>query len=742
MVYALFSENRQSCRMRPVNAVALAVSVAIAGSVLPIRAALAQTQAVTPAEGEQSDQLQEVVITAQKRAEDLQKVNISATVLSTQDLLDKHVNTIEDLANVAPGLSIQPQSTGESFINIRGVGVQATSPTSSNGVAYYVDGQYIPDNFTNLFSLFDIGSVQVLRGPQGTLVGENATGGAILVTSVQPSLGGTSGYYRQTFGNYGEAKEEGAINFALNDTLAMRAAFVSETENSYTRNLGSGAVGQFNLETPGNVDTQAVRLQLLWAPTSDLSITGRFEKFQSRTDGPAIKPQADPATDPFSAALQNQPYVVAYSAPTSFNVYGNRGALEVKWDLTPAMELRSVTSLQDGHETDAEDFDFGRDLADWTLQRRTDVRTFTQELNLLSTAPGPFQWVAGAYYLDTSTPLNLDFSFQPPVGDRVNAFYSPYGISKHFNRAVFGQVSYAFSPSWSVTLGGRYTEDRLPYHATSFPGPTEVITSTEARSSKPMGKAAINYNVTDDSLLYVSVANGYKAGGGNLTQPSTYGPEENVVEELGLKTTVLDHHLRINADVFDSKYQHIQVQQFVGGTPATTNAAGAKFTGGEAELTGVVGDFRADAGAAYLHGYFSGSFLYSGPPELIEAGSVTPYSPKWQINASAQYDFHVGAGKLTPRVQYSYEDSQTIFPIEAGTTPGPLLLLPSHGILNANMTYEAPANWTLEAYVTNIASKVYVANIVNAGLGPGGYVYDAPRQFGVRVGYRFDTAGK
>ena len=84
---------------------------------------------------------------------------------------------------------------------------------------------------------------------------------------------------------------------------------------------------------------------------------------------------------------------------------------------------------------------------------------------------------------------------------------------------------------------------------------------------------------------------------------------------------------------------------------------------------------------------------------------------------------------------------RTIFPIEAGTTPGPLLLLPSHGILSANLTYEAPKNWTLEAYVTNIASKVYVANIVNAGLGPGGYVYDAPRQFGVRVGYRFDTAG-
>jgi iron complex outermembrane receptor protein len=304
-------------------------------------------------------------------------------------------------------------------------------------------------------------------------------------------------------------------------------------------------------------------------------------------------------------------------------------------------------------------------------------------------------------------------------------------------------VNYAFTDSWSLTLGGRYTEDNLPYHAISYLGPNEVITSNDARSSKPMGKVAINYNVTSDTLLYVSLANGYKAGGGNLgDSPGTYGPEENVVTELGVKTTVLDHHLRVNADVFNSDYQHIQLQQFVDGAPATTNAAGAKFTGGELETTGVVGDFRMDASAAYLHGYFTGNFFYSAPPELIEQGSVTPYSPRWEFNASAQYDFHVGPGKLTPRVQFEYEDSETIFPTQAGTTPGPLLLLPSHGIWDANLTYQAAANWTLEAYVTNIASKNYVANIVNAGLGPGGYVYDAPRQFGARIGYRFDTASK
>jgi iron complex outermembrane receptor protein len=341
---------------------AIAQCIAFVSAISLAATAHAQTASEQGASG---DTLEDVVITAEKRSEDLQKVPISATVVTAADLAVKNINTIQDLGNIAPGVSVQPQSTGESFINIRGVGVQATSPTSSNGVVFYVDSQYIPDNFTNLFSLFDIGSVQILRGPQGTLVGVNATGGAILVSTAQPQLNDTSGYYTQTIGNYSDFKEEGAINLPISDTLAMRAAFVSETQDSFTKNLGSGVPGSFNLDAPGNVDTQAVRLQLLWQPFDALSVTARLEKFQSRTDGPALKPIANPATDPFSAGLQNQPYVVAYSQPTFFNVFGERGSAEIKWDITPGIQLRSVTSIQDGREQDSEDFDFGRDINNW-----------------------------------------------------------------------------------------------------------------------------------------------------------------------------------------------------------------------------------------------------------------------------------------------------------------------------------------------------------------------------------------
>jgi iron complex outermembrane receptor protein len=732
--------NRKESYANHTAGVATAVAFALAGAALHPQQAAAQSAAL--ATDTQSDQLQEVVITAEKRSEDLQKVAISATVLSGDELAQKGVSTLQDLGNVTPGLSIQPQTTGESFINIRGVGVQATSPTSSNGVVFYVDSQYIPDNFTNLFSLFDIGSVQVLRGPQGTLVGVNATGGAILVNTAQPELNSTSGYYTQTIGNYSDFKEEAALNLPISDTLAARAAVVSETEDSFTKNLGSGVTGTFNLENPGNLNTKAVRLQLLWQPTADFQTTLRLEKFQSLTDGPAVKPLADPATDPFSASIQNEPYVVAYSHATFFNIYGERGSAEIKWDLAPGVQLRSVTSVQDGHESDEEDQDFGRDVANVSLQRRTDVQTVTQEVNLLSTGSGPLQWVVGVYYLDTSTPLELAFTSQPAgVPAPIGFFVSPYGVAKHFSRAAFGQVTYNFTPSWSVTLGGRYTEDSLPYNALSFLGPNTVVTSADPTSDKPTGKAAINWNVTEDSLLYVSLANGYKAGGQNLVG-AAYGDETNVVTEFGVKSTILDHHLRVDADVFNSNYQHIQLQQFIGGAPVTSNAAGAKFDGGELELTGLFGDFRLDANAAYLHGYFTGAFVYSTNPLPTLAGSPTPYSPTWQGTLGAQYDFHLGSGKLTPRVQWSYEGSETTIPEYAAQTLPVYNVLQAHGIVDANLTYKAAQHWTAAAYVLNATNKVYVANTVDIGLGSNGLMYNAPRQFGVRVNYSFGSSAK
>ncbi len=716
-----------------------AIAFALAGITAAPHAARAQAVA---ADTSGADVLQEVVITAEKRSEDLQKVAISATVLTSEDLAEKNVTTMQDLGNVTPGLSIQPQSTGESFVNIRGVGVQATSPTSSNGVVYYVDSQYIPDNFTNLFSLYDLANVQVLRGPQGTLVGVNATGGAILVNTVQPDFNGTSGYYRQTVGNYADYKEEAALNLPITDTIAARAAVVSETQDSFTQNLGSGVRGQFNLENPGNINTKAVRLQVLWQPMEDLSATLRLEKFQSLTDGPAVKPVANPATDPFSASIQNLPYVVGYDAPTLFNIYGERGSAEIKWNFLPGLQIRSVTSIQDGHESDREDQDFGRDVNNWQLQRRTDVQTLTQELNVLSTDPGPLQWVAGFYYLDTSTPLELAFT-QNPAGAPapIGFFVSPYGVAKHFSAAGFGQATYDFSPSWSVTIGGRYTEDREPYNAISFLGPNTVLTHDTPSSDKLTGKAAINWSVTPDSLLYVSIANGYKAGGANLAAPA-YGDETNVVTEAGLKTTLFDRHLRFNADVFNSNYGHIQLQQFVGGAPATTNAAGARYDGAEAEFTGLLADFRFDGNVAYLHGYFSAPFFYSVNPLATPAGSPAPFSPTWMGYLGAQYDWHLGAGKITPRLQWSYEGSEITIPAYAGQVLPFYDRLQAHGLLDANLTYTAPKHWTVAAYMLNATNKVYIANTVVIGLGSNGLLYNAPRQFGVRATYAFGANDK
>jgi iron complex outermembrane receptor protein len=351
--------------------------------------------------------------------------------------------------------------------------------------------------------------------------------------------------------------------------------------------------------------------------------------------------------------------------------------------------------------------------------------------------------VAGIYYLDTSTPLELDFTLQPPgTPAPIIAFGSPGGVAKHFSEAAFAQVTYAFSPSWSVVVGGRYTEDRLPFNTISDAGGFTFATHTEPTSDKPTGKAAVNWNFTPDSLLYASISSGYKAGGGNLAGPS-YEDETNVVTELGLKTTLLDQHLRFTIDGFNSDYQHIQLQQFVNGSPDTTNAAGARFDGGELETTGILGDFRFDGSAAYLHGYFSGPFVYSSNTLPTVAGSPTPYSPTWQFEVGAQYDLHLGSGgKITPRAQWSYQGEQNTIPEFAGQTLPVYNQIQARGMVDLNLTYKALEHWTVAAYALNIGNRVYVANTVSTGLGANALQYGAPRQFGVRATYAFGSTGQ
>jgi iron complex outermembrane receptor protein len=728
----------------------------------PAQAQTAATAGAAPAESS----LGEVVITAEKKSENLQTTSVSATVRSGDELKQEGVLNVQDLQLETPGLTIQPPLSSETFINIRGVGIQQTNPASSNGVAFYIDGQAIPSLIDTVDTFYDIQDVEVLRGPQGTLVGSNSDGGAIFINSVQPTFDTMKGYLEQTFGNYNERRTEGALNMPLSDVFAARVAFVYETRDSFTTNLGEQAGSPVAptfpaaQNQPGNVNFNAVRAQLAFRPNEDFEYTLRYEPYSSRTDGFAVKPDEAavgplaayfkvPPTqfaDPTAVAIQNEPFKIDYDRNQYYNISGQRSTGTGVWHMTPGIELKSVSSYQSGYESDLTDEDASSAPADVYLVRRADFRTFTQEFNLLSTDSGPLQWVVGAYYLNTRGPLSLEF---------VNGGAGPLSvISYHTTIAGFASATYKFTDQWSFTLGGRYSHDNQPFHELgALPIPNETFKTTD---SEPTGTAKINFQATPETLIYASVSNGYKAGGMNLEippiiTPGAFKPEKNVVEEIGLKTTTLDGHLRFDGDVFNSHYTDFQVQETIVANPApgvfipapyTQTPGAARIWGAEAEFTAAFEALQANLGASYLNAKTSGTFPFTGPTGVlyeIPSGTKVPFAPDWTINAGVQYGFPFATGVLTPRVQYQYQGSQfnsishDIFPLSLGSE------IPSHGTADFRLTYNSGNHWQVEGYVTNLTNHTYIANALpspTAGAPPV-FAYGAPLQGGGRFTYRF-----
>jgi iron complex outermembrane recepter protein len=721
--------------------------------------ALSQTAVTQPAADSQSagaQELQEVVVTAQRRSENLQQVPISAVARSGDELVTEGVYNSQSLPNLTPSLSIQPSTTGATYVNIRGVGLQQTNPASSQGIAFYLDGVFEPQYNNGVDTFYDIGDVEVLRGPQGTLVGSNADGGAIFINSVKPSFDQVKGYVEQTVGRFADYRTEGAINLPISDMFAARVSFVRETENSFTSNVGEQpptGVLPSNNNQPGNVDYSQGRIQLSFKPSDSFISTLRFEAYSSSNDGAASKPDMAnftaaknpefnaPAYDPYAAAIQNRPFVIDYNYPQYFSVQGSRIGLTSVWNITDAIEVKSVTGYSSAHEKDSDDIDQSSAPGNFTEVRANYYHTTTQEIDVLSTSNNPFQWVAGLYYFDSSDPLILTFNDPPPTPSVVADV-----TSKHRSEAGFVSGTYKFTDQWALALGARYSADQLPFDefvCTGFPQPCGSYSTSDTKTT---WSAKLTYQITPDTLVYASGSSGYKAGGVNLQipdigfTPPAFKPETNTVEEVGIKTTVLDNHLRLNLDGYNSNYNNYQIQQFLGGLPATQGPGKARIYGAEAEAIGVFDALRFDAGASYLHATVSQDFTYLqnfGPAVAVTSGTELPYAPKYQFNVGVQYSIPVYEGKLTPRLQYQYQASQYVI-ITHEALPGPDQELPSHGTLDGHLTYAMADRWSVEAYMSNITNKIYVATIqLSPQPTANGLLYGAPRQYGARLTYRF-----
>ncbi|HVI99861.1 MAG TPA: TonB-dependent receptor [Sphingomonas sp.] len=732
---------KQASRVRAgacVSAIALAVT---AGG-----AAHAQTTAAGTAQAPQSstesqpNQLEDIVVTAERREQSLQDVPISATVFNSADLERKGVADVADIQMVAPSVAINTYNRS-TFINIRGVGIAQSAPTSNPGVAFYLNGALIPHEQFIGQSFYDIESIEVLRGPQGTLTGQNSTGGAVYVRTRAPDFDAFSGYVDATYGNYDHLKLMGALNAPVSDQFAIRVAGIHDERDSFTRNIGPSP------SDPGNNDLWAGRVSVaLRSPGETLRGAFHVDYFDQKTDNNAVKRRGD--------TVSTDPFVIEEDARSFQNQKGGKLSGEVKVALTPGIDLRTLVAYQNLHTIDQTDGDrtataLPAPAGKGRVSRvSTDIDTFMGEVNLLSTGNGPLNWVVGAFYLDETVDV-LSLRDQAHTDDFYSSNRSFKTSANNTSKSLFGQINWFAAPPLELVAGVRYSDDRQVYNRIIPAGPTPPGADLVGvqHSTEWTGKLAVNYHF-GDHLFYVSAAKGYKQGGVNLTlETPNFGPETNRVYEAGLKTQWFDNRLRVNGDVFYSQYRDIQLSSLLGGLPITQNAARGKAYGAELEITGVFGGLMVNAGGGYLHARFDGDSCITDTNapgtdagcdtglRLVPDGRVLPFSPEWTINAGVQYEIPLGSdgSSLTPRLQWARLSKQYATPFPSFNT-----LVPKRDVLDARLTLDLDQGYTIEGFVQNLTDERYIASqIQDSSSADGGIIYGAPRTYGVRLVAKF-----
>lgn len=680
--------------------------------------------------------LEEIIVTAERREQSLQDVSISATVVTGDDLVTKGIDNLQEMQQIAPSLAINTFNRS-TFINIRGVGIAQAAPTSSPGVAYYLDGTLIPHEVFIGHSFYDIGSVEVLRGPQGTLTGQNSTGGAIYVRTPEPETEKMFGYLDQSIANYDSYRTTGALNLPLSDKAAVRVAAVYDTRDSFTDNIGPSG------SSPGSGDLFGVRTNLAYSPTESIKINLRGDYFNLNSDDSAVKNRNDLVT--------SDPFTIEEDAKTFLNEDGYRISGEARIDLSSNVQFRVLTSWQDGDQEQQQDGDRtatarARPTLEGGRVHLTTVgyETFTSEVNLLSTGEGAFQWVIGAFYLDESIPALL-LTDRNNTTDFVSATDRIDIETENTSVSGFGQINYRFTEAWEVIAGLRYTEDNQDLTRTLVPGPPPpqgFPFTTSADSSEVTGRGGLNFHLNEDTMLYGSFSRGYKAGGINALffQPN-YEPERNEVVELGFKKMLFDGRLRVNGAGFYSDYTNVQLLSVTAIPPfppisLTQNAATAEAYGAELEIAYAHDRIAFNLGTGYLQAEFAEDVILNNGNtnmnQLVPKGSSLPFSPEWTLNAGIQYDFPIGGLMLTPRLQYSYTAEQLADPFPSRATR-----VDSRGILDFKTTLKVSDVLSLEAFVTNFTDETYLASNLQPQGANGGFIYGAPLQFGVRGRYSF-----
>ena len=701
-----------------------------------------------------------MVVTAQKRSESLQNVPIAVTSLSADRLASAGVVSSTDLALVTPGLTMVDYS-GNSFPHIRGIGTTAIGAGFENPVSVYVDGVYLASGAASLLTLNNIAQVDVLKGPQGTLFGRNATGGLINIMTRDPqsTFGGEANL---GYGNYQTAVVGGYLTGPLSDQLAADLALrVSTQGQGYGTNLFNGE------DVYRTVRDLAVRSKWRWTPGSSTSLSFIFDYEENA--GSQYTSFSNPAgTKPlFGPAGPVGTWDIASDFQPSNFFKGGGASIQLSQDVGFA-ELKDIAAYRRSKSSLAFDGD-GTTQAIQTLDPVvTDDLQFTEELQLVSTGSSRFQWVVGAFYLhgdskaDPSTvhlggPL-VNFTV-PPTSPFFQPFdmLSIYGDQTTDSWAGYGQSTIAFTDADHLTIGLRYTEERRHLAASEtatfdpaipFLGGMTIPALNppidEGKTfSRPTWRVSLDHRFSGEVLGYVSYNRGFKSGGFNPGVPTdpAYNPEVLDAYEIGLKTEFLDHRIRWNTAAYYYDYKNIQVGHFVLGQIGYYNGAAAQIYGLDSDFEALITKgLTVTAGVSLIHDRFTNfpnAVIFTPQPfggNAVTNGSADgnhlPLAPDATFNVSIDYRHSLPMGELGLNVSDSYSTGYVF-------APDNILRQPAYNIVNSAISWIAPGDrFTASVWGKNLSNKIVANALLSSAIGSLA-TYQAPRTFGVSATVKF-----
>lgn len=695
---------------------ALAQQTTVQNDPAPAGETAARVQAA-PGEAEQdSGGLTEIIVTAQRRSQNLQDVPVAVASIGGEALGELGISDTKTLATVVPGMYVS-QSAGNNVIFLRGVGTSIIK--SENSIATYVDGVYMYAQFSSLQSMSNIERVEVLRGPQGTLFGRNATGGVVSYVTRDPGEAPQANA-SISYANYNTVEGSFYGSTPITGNLAADVSlYVKEQGKGWGRNLNTG-------EDINKSRSFAARSKIVWHPGEDTKVTATGIYSKMRSDNGLNYTFLPGSIGVDGVTTYGGFYNSAVNAPVKSDNRALAGSLKIEQDLGGA-QLLSISAYQDNQQKLIFEQD-GVPASNVDVLYNTQVKTFTQELQLQSPESSRVSWIVGAFYMwneQKSDPIIVQ-------GSGIGPFPVQYLVrAPTKSYAAFAQATAPVFENTNLTLGIRYSVDERRSFGRTFRNGVTIQARNQSNTlGKPTWRIALDHKFSDDVMGYVSYNRGFKSGAYGITQYTSPIVRPEVIDayEVGLKSEIFDRAVRFNLAAFYYDFRDLHFSQIVTGAAEVRNASAAEIYGLDVDFEAhPVANLAITGGMELLRSKYTrfpgapdyvpnvdGQGVATGGNRLVgidASGNDTINAPKLTFFTTANYTIQTSSGDFNLLASLSH-NSGYFWDV------GNRLREPSYNIVNASIAWTDKTDaYTVRLFATNILDEKYSLSTINSTFG-------------------------